>query len=58
MSPTELTGPMDEALRLMILALEILDREEAPGDVGAHLDLAIQRLRQALAARGANGQPI
>jgi hypothetical protein len=33
-----------EALDLMRRALAILDRAEAPGEVGAHLDLAIDRL--------------
>jgi hypothetical protein len=36
-------------MRLMTLALQILDSQKAPGDIGAHLDLAIQRLRETLA---------
>ncbi|HEX6785390.1 MAG TPA: hypothetical protein VF098_12165 [Sphingomicrobium sp.] len=37
-----------DALRLMEQALELLDRSNAPFDVGAHLDLAICRLREGL----------
>ena len=38
-------GGLDQALELMEQALEILDSNECPADVGAHLDLAINRLR-------------
>lgn len=44
---------MDElrhALSLMETALSLIDKTETALDVGAHLDLAIQRLRQALMA--------
>lgn len=34
-----------EALQMMERALAVLDENEAPGDIGAHLDLAIERLR-------------
>ncbi len=37
-----------EALELMERALAILDESETPGDVGAHLDLAVERLRSHL----------
>lgn len=50
MSPTNSTLPLREALRLMTQALDILDQEKAPGDIGAHLDLAIHRLRETLAS--------
>jgi hypothetical protein len=40
---------------MMTLALQILDEHEAPGDIGAHLDLAIQRLRETLVSGGAKG---
>jgi len=36
------------ALNLMERALELLDRCDAAMDVGAHLDLAICRLREAI----------
>lgn len=36
------------ALELMTDALVALDETELPADVGAHLDLAIHRLRQHL----------
>ena len=49
MSPGSMP-PLAEALHLMTLALDILDREKAPSDIGAHLDLAIQRLREAIAS--------
>jgi hypothetical protein len=41
------SGPsLHDALVRMHEALEILDGLAAPGDIGAHLDLAIHRLRQ------------
>ncbi len=49
------------ALDQMEAALEILDELEAPGDIGATLDLAIARLRQMLrrADENASGfQPV
>ncbi len=33
-----------EALRLMRCALSLIDEANGPGDIGAHLDLAIVRL--------------
>ena len=48
MPPTNSTERLLEALHLMTSALNILDQEKAPGDVGAHLDLAIERLRQSM----------
>lgn len=42
----------NEALVLMERALGLLDRGEVPDDIGAHLDLAIHRLKDWLA--GAN----
>ena len=38
-----------EALALMERALGLLDATECPADVGAHLDLAIHRLKDWLA---------
>ena len=35
-----------EALSLMIEALELIDANQGPDDVGAHLDLAIHRLKE------------
>ena len=35
-----------EALNHMVRALELLDAHSVPADIGAHLDLAIHRLRQ------------
>jgi hypothetical protein len=55
MSPTGSGSALVEALRMMTLALQILDEHEAPGDIGAHLDLAIQRLRETLVSGGAKG---
>jgi hypothetical protein len=37
-----------EALRLMEEAIGLLDRCDAPGEIGAQLDHAIQRLRDVL----------
>ncbi|MDP9423685.1 MAG: hypothetical protein M3Q19_12795 [Pseudomonadota bacterium] len=36
----------NEALSLMRKALELIDRNDGPVDVGAHLDLAIHRLQK------------
>jgi hypothetical protein len=36
---------MDEACTLMERALALLDEADAPADVGAHLDMAICRLK-------------
>lgn len=40
-----------EALRLMEEAIALLDRCDAPGEIGAQLDHAIQRLRDALSTQ-------
>lgn len=40
--------PAERALALMIDALDILDRSGGPGVAGAHLDLAIHRLRESI----------
>lgn len=45
------TDPANEALDLLVEALELIDSIEGPGDVGAHLDLAIHRLRDWIALR-------
>ena len=37
---------MTDALQMMRDALELLDRAQAPGDIGAHLDLAVVRLSE------------
>ena len=39
------SNELDEALQFMENALGIIDRHEGPTDAGAHLDLAIHRLR-------------
>jgi len=41
------------ALARMEQALELLDECDAPGEIGANLDLAICRLREVLQRRGA-----
>ena len=42
------------ALQQMMAALELLDKSDAPPEVGANLDLAIYRLREALRVSGSN----
>jgi hypothetical protein len=37
--------PLMRALSCMTEALELLDAADTPADIGAHLDLAIERLR-------------
>jgi hypothetical protein len=39
----------NEALTLMLQALELLDENEGPDDAGAHLDLAIHRVKEWIA---------
>lgn len=46
-------NPLDDlrhALSLMETALTLIDRAETALDVGAHLDLAIERLKEFLAS--------
>jgi hypothetical protein len=42
---SEIQGGVGEALALMEQALVVLDASQGPADVGAHLDLAIHRLK-------------
>jgi len=42
-----------EALALMVEALELIDSSEGGGIAGAHLDLAIHRLREWIAGEAA-----
>lgn len=42
--------PCAEAMLLLKRGLELLDGSDAPGDIGAHLDLAICRLNEYLKA--------
>lgn len=39
---------MERAVRLMREALDLLDQATAPSDIGAHLDLAINRLDESI----------
>lgn len=50
-SRAQATTPAEwlSALGLMRQALSVLDKTEAPPDIGAHLDLAICRLEDAVA---------
>ena len=41
---------MAEAMDLIVKALDLVDEADAPSDIGAHLDLARERLRTALEA--------
>lgn len=49
-SPAELPAAslLHEALAMLTAALDLIDRAEAPADIGAHVDLAVQRLAQVL----------
>ena len=40
--------PRSRALNLLTLALQILDDSDLPADIGAHVDVAIARLSEAL----------
>ena len=50
MHPQEKTARV--ALHTMAEALQLLDEAELPADIGAHLDLAIERLRDHMFRRG------
>jgi hypothetical protein len=39
---------MTEALELMVSALHLLDEADAPGEIGAYVDLARERLSHTL----------
>jgi hypothetical protein len=39
---------MTEALEHVVKALQLLDEADAPGDIGAHVDLARERLSRTL----------
>lgn len=43
---------VNEALDLMLQALKLLDRNQGPHDVCAHLDIAINRLQVSIDERG------
>lgn len=45
------------ALERMSEALKLLDESDAPADVGAHLDLAIERLKEEIATAEVADQP-
>jgi hypothetical protein len=42
----EIQSPLARPLELIIEAIRLLDDLAAPGDIAAHLDLAMHRLRQ------------
>jgi hypothetical protein len=48
---------MTRALALMTEALKLLDEAGAPAQLGAHLDLAIVRLADAVPAASPEGRP-
>lgn len=47
-----------QALVQMRSALDLLDRSQAPADIGAHLDLAINRLMEATGIDQVPVQPV
>ena len=54
-----LSSPRDDAkaaLALLEQALNLIDRFDGPGEVGAHVDLAIHRLRDAIPEKAAGEQ--
>jgi hypothetical protein len=48
--PSDRRSEYQEALSKMEAALQLLDEAAAPADIGAHLDLAINRLKQCVDA--------
>lgn len=51
LATSEANQKLNEALAHMSEALSILDRLDAPGEIGSHLDLAIARLESVLGPR-------
>ena len=49
---SEPSADLCEALGLLEAALKLIDRADAPGEIGAHVDLAIQRLARMLGRSG------
>jgi len=48
---------LGQALDQLQLALTLLDEAQAPGQIAAHVDLAIHQLRDAIEARGRSQEP-
>ncbi len=48
MRRTESIELMTQSLELIVRALSLLDESDAPADIGAHLDLARERLSRTL----------
>lgn len=44
--------PRSRALNLLTLALQILDENDVPADIGAHVDVAIARLSEVIDQSG------
>lgn len=53
--PTSSAGVLRTALDHLERALRLLDDGDAPGDIGAHVDLAIHRLRGELGVLASDG---
>jgi hypothetical protein len=52
----ESTNLLSRARVLLASALELLDEANAPSDIGAHIDCAIERLSEALQEAEQNGR--
>lgn len=50
--------PLQKALLHMQAALQVLDDANAPADIGAHLDLALNRLQEHMLAVGGGWNPV
>jgi len=46
MEPSD--DPRVQAMQFLTLALELLDKSDAPADIGAHVDVAICRLSEVM----------
>jgi hypothetical protein len=46
------TALLTEALSLLTAALNLLDQADAPGDIGAHINQAYERLRETIGLVG------
>lgn len=45
MAGTSKESLLNETLRLLVAALDLIDRAETPGQIGAYMDMVVQQIR-------------
>jgi hypothetical protein len=58
MLATSTEALLSESLSLLTAALELLDRADAPGDIGAHVDHARERTAEILRTLGSGSSKV